>query len=86
MLLDFFEKRRHLFVVVDEYGSFTGVISLEDVIEEIVGQEIVDESDRSLDMRELAFEKRKKLLSQLSGLKNDRDIGDKQGGDEQVDA
>ena len=53
-LLEFFERRRHLFVVVDEYGSFTGVISLEDIIEEIMGQEIMDESDPTKSMRELA--------------------------------
>ncbi len=54
VLIDFFEKRQHLFVVVDEYGSVTGIISMEDVLEEIVGEEIVDESDRTKDMRELA--------------------------------
>lgn len=54
VLVDFFEKRQHLFVVVDEYGSVTGIISMEDVLEEIVGEEIIDESDRTKDMRELA--------------------------------
>lgn len=54
VLVDFFEKRQHLFVVVDEYGAVTGVISMEDVLEEIVGEEIIDESDRTKDMRELA--------------------------------
>lgn len=54
VLVDFFEKQQHLFVVVDEYGSVTGIISMEDVLEEIVGEEIVDESDRTKDMRELA--------------------------------
>ena len=58
ILLEFFERRRHLFVVVDEYGAMTGVISLEDVIEEIVGREIVDESDKAGDMRELARSRR----------------------------
>lgn len=53
-LVEFFEQRRHLFVVVDEYGSFTGVISLEDILEEIMGQEIMDESDPTKSMRELA--------------------------------
>ncbi len=53
-LHEFFERRRHLFVVVDEYGSFTGVISLEDILEEIMGQEIRDESDPAKSMRELA--------------------------------
>lgn len=67
VLLDFFEQRRHLFVVVDEYGGFTGVISLEDVIEEIVGREIIDESDQIKDMRELAKLKRKKMLGRPPG-------------------
>lgn len=54
ILMDFFDRRIHLFVVVDEYGTMTGVISLEDVIEEIVGREIIDETDNTKDMRELA--------------------------------
>jgi CBS domain containing-hemolysin-like protein len=54
VLIEFFEKSQHLFVVVDEYGSVTGVISMEDIIEEIIGREIVDESDRTKDMRALA--------------------------------
>ena len=54
ILVDFFDRRQHLFVVVDEYGSMTGIISMEDVIEEIVGREIVDETDKAGDMRELA--------------------------------
>ena len=41
----FQEKRKHLAVVVDEYGGMQGVITLEDVLEEIVG-EIEDETDR----------------------------------------
>ncbi|MHB8790722.1 MAG: hemolysin family protein [Desulfobulbaceae bacterium] len=59
VLVDFFERHQHLFVVVDEYGSVTGVISLEDIIEEIVGREIMDESDTAKDMRELARVKKK---------------------------
>lgn len=54
ILVDFFDRRQHLFIVVDEYGTMTGIISLEDVLEEIVGREIVDESDKAKDMRELA--------------------------------
>jgi CBS domain containing-hemolysin-like protein len=61
LLLDFFERRQHLFCVVDEYGGMTGVISLEDIIEEIVGQEIIDESDPSKTMRQLARDKGKKI-------------------------
>ncbi|MGW8161692.1 MAG: hemolysin family protein [Desulfobulbales bacterium] len=61
ILMEFFEQRSHLFVVVDEYGSVTGVISLEDIIEEIVGREIIDESDKAGDLREYA-RYRKKML------------------------
>ncbi len=44
MLRTFQEQRRHLAIVVDEYGSVEGIVTLEDVLEEIVG-EIYDESD-----------------------------------------
>lgn len=54
VLVDFFERRQHLFVVVDEYGAVTGIISLEDILEEIIGREIMDESDKAKSMRELA--------------------------------
>ncbi|MCL2458068.1 MAG: hemolysin family protein [Desulfobulbus sp.] len=61
IFVDFFERYQHLFVVVDEYGSVTGVISMEDILEEIIGREIVDESDKTRNMRELALIRSKKL-------------------------
>jgi len=45
LLRKFQRDRRHLCIVVDEYGGTEGVVTLEDVLEEIVG-EIEDESDR----------------------------------------
>ncbi len=67
ILIDFFDRRQHLFVVVDEYGTMTGIISMEDVLEEIVGREIIDESDKTLDMRELA---RSQNLESKQSMKN----------------
>lgn len=61
VLVEFFEIHQHLFIVVDEYGAVTGVISMEDILEEIVGREIIDESDKTQDMRELARKLNKKL-------------------------
>lgn len=58
ILRDFFDRHQHLFVVVDEYGTMVGVISLEDTIEEIMGREIIDETDENMDMREFARERK----------------------------
>lgn len=52
----FIKTRQHLFIAVDEFGSVKGLITVEDILEEIVGKEIVDEFDKHDDMRELAKE------------------------------
>jgi CBS domain containing-hemolysin-like protein len=44
LLLDFQERRIHMGIVIDEYGGVDGLIALEDILEELVG-EIVDETD-----------------------------------------
>ncbi len=48
LLADFRRRRQHLAVVVDEYGSVTGLVTLEDLVEELVG-EIADEHEDAVD-------------------------------------
>ena len=63
LLEEFLKKREHVFLVVDEYGTTQGIITLEDAVETLLGAEIVDESDSVEDMRQLArelWEKRRK--------------------------
>lgn len=57
-LLELFDRllnqRAHIAIVVDEYGGTDGLVTLEDVIETLLGMEIVDEADRTEDMQRLA--------------------------------
>ena len=68
LLEEFLKKKQHVFLVVDEYGTTQGIITLEDAVETLLGAEIVDESDSVEDMRQLARElwekrrKRKRLI------------------------
>jgi len=62
LLKKFLNSRTHLFAVLDEFGGLAGVVSLEDVLEEILGQEIVDESDAATDLQEVARQRRRTLM------------------------
>ena len=48
--------REHISIIVDEFGGLRGVVTMEDVIETMIGVEIVDEQDTTTDMQELARE------------------------------
>ncbi len=53
--MQLFLKKHHQFgMVVDEYGSTAGVLTMEDIVEHLIGDEIYEESDVAVDMRELA--------------------------------
>lgn len=53
-------KDEQIAVIIDEYGSFQGILTLEDVIETILGDEIVDEQDAVRDMQQFARDKWKR--------------------------
>ena len=48
------EKKEHISIIIDEYGTLRGIVTLEDVIETMLGFEIVDEKDEVVHMQELA--------------------------------
>ena len=50
----FTTKREHVAIVLDEFGGTAGLVSMEDVIETLLGLEIVDETDNATDMQALA--------------------------------
>lgn len=56
LFTEFLERREHMALVVDDYGEMRGVLTLEDVIETMLGLEIVDELDHAEDMQALARE------------------------------
>ena len=61
----FLEKKEHISVILDEYGSVRGIVTLEDVIETMLGQEIVDERDEVVDMQEYAKEQWQKAQKEM---------------------
>ena len=47
-------KRAHIMMIVDEYGGMEGIITMEDILETLLGLEIMDESDKTADMQQHA--------------------------------
>jgi len=66
------DEREHIAVVLDEYGGLDGVVTMEDVVETLIGLEIVDETDSVEDMRAMArakWEDRAKRMRDSGGLR-----------------
>ena len=51
------QNKQHLSVVKDEFGSVVGLVTMEDLFETLLGQEIIDESDKVVDLQQYARQK-----------------------------
>ncbi|MGB7843634.1 MAG: hemolysin family protein [Salinimicrobium sp.] len=69
----FISERNHMAMVVDQYGNTIGLVTMEDIIETLLGLEIMDESDSIEDMQVLARKNWKKRAEKLGLLKRDDD-------------
>ena len=65
------ESRNHMALVVDEYGSVSGLVTMEDVIETLLGLEIMDESDNVSDLQLLARRSWESRAKRLGLIEND---------------
>lgn len=64
------ENKNHMAAVLDEYGSFSGLVTQEDVIETLLGLEIMDESDSVEDLQKLAKTNLQKRIEALKKTNN----------------
>jgi CBS domain containing-hemolysin-like protein len=63
LLNRFLKKRSHIAIVEDEYGGVAGLVTLEDLLETVLGAEIVDETDKIVDLQKLARARKRKKKS-----------------------
>ena len=64
LLTTFLKNRCHIAIVSDEYGGVAGLVSLEDLLETLLGEEIVDETDRVVDLQQSARQQQQRNRSE----------------------
>lgn len=67
----FLNSREHILLAVDEYGGLEGILTLEDLLESLLGIQIVDESDTDVSMKQLAKVMWKRREKRLMNKSND---------------
>ena len=75
------EDQSHIAMVVDRYGSVVGVVTLEDVVETLLGLEIVDEQDHEVDMQQFARDRWRERAARVGLPVDDAEENDRIGND-----
>ena len=71
LLTEFLKKRQHIAIIEDEFGGISGLVTLEDLLETVLGTEIVDETDAVVDLQKLAKKRRHKREQMTKSDKNE---------------
>jgi len=74
MFNHFLKEREHLALIVDEYGGMAGLVTMEDVMETLLGMEITDEYDKTTDMQALARKNWEKRARRIGLIDDDVEV------------